>query len=68
MIDGSRYNLGKCRLAFATRRVDLMAAGIRAPMALCADGMTIVGKNSTGCEHLPVVVLVIVQHWAIKKT
>ena len=29
------------RLAFATRRVDLMAASMRAPLALCADGMTI---------------------------
>ena len=29
------------RLAFATRRVDLMAASMRAPLALCTDGMTI---------------------------
>ena len=26
------------RLAFATRRVDLMAAGMRATLALCAGG------------------------------
>ena len=41
------------RLAFATRRVDLMAASMRAPLALCTDGMTILppptkrGKKST---------------------
>ena len=39
-------------LAFATRRVDLMAAAMRAPLALCVDGMTILpptkrGKNFT---------------------
>ena len=41
------------RLAFATRRVDLMAASMRAPSALCTNGMTVVPrsvgkKNSTG--------------------
>ena len=39
-------------LAFATRRVNLMAASMRAPLALCTDGMTILpptkrGKKST---------------------
>ena len=36
------------RLAFATRRVDLMAASMRAPLALCTDGMTILPPQSVG--------------------
>ena len=36
------------RLAFATRRVDLMAASMRAPLALCTDGMTILHPTKRG--------------------
>ena len=36
------------RLAFATRHVDLMAASMRAPLALCMDGMTILPPQSVG--------------------
>ena len=41
MGDTGKADMPSGRLAFATRRVDLMAAGMRAPLALCADGMTI---------------------------
>ena len=41
MDDTEKADMPSGRLAFATRRVDLMAAGMRAPLALCADGMTI---------------------------
>ena len=49
MDDTGKADMPSGRLAFATRRVDLMAADMRAPLALCADGMTIptsVGKTS----------------------
>ena len=36
------------RLGFATRRVDLMAASERAPLAFCADGMTILLPTKRG--------------------
>ena len=41
MGDTGKADMPSGRLAFATRGVDLMAAGMRAPLALCADGMTI---------------------------
>ena len=41
MGDTGKADIPSGRLAFATRHVDLMAAGMRAPLALCADGMTI---------------------------
>ena len=52
MGDTEKADMPSGRLAFATRRVDLMAASMRAPLALCADGMTILpptkrGKNLT---------------------
>jgi hypothetical protein len=40
------------RLVFATRRVDLMAAGMRAPLALCADGMTILPPHEVWEKNL----------------
>ena len=52
MGDTGKADMPSGRLAFATRRADLMAAGMRAPLALCADSMTILpptkrGKNLT---------------------
>ena len=52
MGDTEKADMASGRLAFATRRVDLMAASMRATLALCADGMTILpptkrGKNLT---------------------
>ena len=41
MGDTEKADMPSGRLAFATRRVNLMAASMRAPLALCADGMTI---------------------------
>ena len=41
MGDTGKADMPSGRLAFATRRVDLIAAGMRAPSTLCADGMTI---------------------------
>ena len=39
MGDTGKTDMPSGRLAFATRHVDLMAVGMRAPLALCADGI-----------------------------
>ena len=73
MGDTGKADMLSGRLAFATRHVDLMAAGMSAPLALCADGITTKrgktcpdGGSSSGsaCDHHDgFVTLLLIRHF-----